>query len=170
MKLLGMCLVFGGCLGIGLYYRMQELFRYRNLQEIQKAMDVLRGEISSVKSPLPEAVYQASKRTRGVMSSFFAEVAGELEEGQGELSRIWSQKLKDGVPGMQLCEGDRMELERMGEMLGYLDTEMQKRSIDLYMERVRQSIQDMERNDEKRSRLYPVLGTAAGILLCILMV
>lgn len=169
MKVLGMCLIFAGCAGIGLYYRMQEMFRYRNLQEIQKAMAVLRGEISSVKSPLPEAIFQASKRTRGVMSSFFEEVAEELEEGQGELCWIWSSKLKDSVPGMQLCERDRVELERMGEMLGYLDADMQKKSIDLYTERVRQSIQEMEQNGEKRSRLYPVLGTAAGILLCILM-
>ena len=82
---------------------------------------------------------------------------------------IWRAKLQETVSAMQLCERDRRELERMGEMLGYLDVEMQLQSIDLFSGRVEQGMRDMEGESEKRSRLYPVLGMAAGILLCILL-
>ena len=169
IKFFGMCLVFAGCAGLGLYYRMQEIVRYRNLQEIQKAMAVIRGEISAVHTPLPDALYQAARRTRGVISAFFSAVVKELEGGGGELRLIWRAKLQETVSAMQLCERDRRELERMGEMLGYLDVEMQLQSIDLFSGMVEQGMRDMEGESEKRSRLYPVLGMAAGILLCILL-
>ena len=133
-------------------------------------MAVLRGEISAVHAPLPDALFQASKRARGVIASFFSAVAEDLEAGGGELRLIWSRELREMVSDMQLCGSDRRELERMGEMLGYLDVNMQLQSIDLYTGMVEQSMRQREGEGERRSRLYPLLGTAAGILLCILMV
>lgn len=170
MKVVGMCLVLLGCVGIGFYYRIREVFRYRNLQELLKAMVILRGEIASMHTPLPDALLQSAKRTKGIAAEFFSAVAGELEEGGGELCVMWQNKLRDCVPVMQLREEDRRELEALGETLGYLDVEMQIQSIELYRRRLEYSIKGMEKESDKRCRLYPVLGTVAGIVLCILIV
>ncbi len=169
MRIIGVCFVLLGCAGMGMYYRMREIFRYRNLQELLKAMMVLRGEIAAIRTPLPEALLHSSRRIKGSIAAFFRLVAGDLEEGRGELNSIWKSRLKDTIPLMQMKEADRTELERLGETLGYLDVEMQVQSIDLYKKRLEYSIKEMEKENEKRSRLYPVLGTITGILLCILI-
>jgi stage III sporulation protein AB len=170
MKIAGMLLVIAGCVGIGIYYQIREIFRYRNLQELLKAAVVLAGEIASMRTPLPDALFQASCRSGGVVSVFLRSVTEELEGGQGEFSIVWKKKLQENIQAMQLREQDRHELEELGTMLGYLDVEMQIQSLELYKKRVETSIEELESQKEKRSRLYPVLGTMAGVLLCILIV
>lgn len=169
VKFIGMCLVLAGCAGMGIYFRMREIARYRNLQEIQKAVLVIRGEIVSMRTPLPDALTQAARRARGPVATFLTAVSGELDRGGGDLGAVWQDCLKDCIPVMQLREEDRGEFGRLGETLGYLDVEMQLQNIDLYRERLALSIRGMEQEKGKRSGLYPVIGTAAGILLCILI-
>jgi stage III sporulation protein AB len=170
MKLAGMGLVMAGCIGIGVYYQMREIFRYRNLQELLKAMTVLEGEIGTMRTPLPDALFQVSERTGGITAAFFQGVANSLADGQGEFAGIWKCKLGDTVSAAQLREQDKNALEELGNMLGYLDVEMQMQSIRLCKRRLETGIKELENEKEKQSKLYPVLGTMAGVLLCILIV
>jgi stage III sporulation protein AB len=119
---------------------------------------------------MPDALLQSSKRAGGTVSVFLQSVAEELEGGQGEFSQIWKNKLKEKIPAMQFREQDRGDLEELGTMLGYLDVKMQLQSIELYQRRVETSIKELQDQKEKRSRLYPLLGTISGVLLCILIV
>lgn len=168
MKWVGMCFVFAGCVGLGLYYRLREICRLRNLYELLKAVTFLSGEIDAMHTPLPDALFHSAGRVRGTASSFFRAVSDGLEEGEGEFCDVWKKKLQETVSSVQLRGEDCRELEEFGETLGYLDAEMQLRCIELYRKRLIYSINGMERENEKKCRLYPALGTIAGVFLCIL--
>ena len=54
-------------------------------------------------------------------------------------------------------------------MLGYLDVQMQIQALELYEKRLEGSLQMWEREKEKKARLYPVLGTMGGALICLMI-
>ena len=68
----------------------------------------------------------------------------------------------------ELGTEDRHELEELGNTLGYLDVDMQLQALKLYQSRLDQSIRSWEREKEKRTRLYPILGVISGLLICLL--
>ena len=70
----------------------------------------------------------------------------------------------------ELSEEDWHDLEELGNTLGYLDCQMQLQSLALYRKRLEQSIQMCEAQKEKRTRLYPALGTIGGMMLCLLLI
>ena len=57
----------------------------------------------------------------------------------------------------------------LGEVLGYLDTEMQLSAIGLYQEQLEQGIAEAQEQMEGRQKLYQSLGIAGGVFLVILL-
>ena len=58
----------------------------------------------------------------------------------------------------------------MGEVLGYLDLEMQLSSIELYLEQLELCIRESQEAARTKQKLYQSLGVAGGIFLVILLV
>lgn len=170
MKLAGMLIVFAGCAAVGIYYRMREMLCYRNLIELLQGMMVIQGEISSAHTPLPDAVFQAAKRTRGTASAFLNEVCDRLAERSRDVKDLWKDAVLEYFAHGQLKSEDLAELIRIGEVLGYLDVEMQLQSIRQYQNRLETGIHRQQKEVEKKAALYPALGAAAGILCCLVFV
>ena len=168
MRGLGMLFVMSGCILIGLWHRALYLRKSRNLLTFQKGIGILEGEISYGRTPLPDAFCEMAKRTSGRVSVFFDEVSGKLESGTGEFSDIWSGAIEKMFRERELGTEDRHELEELGNTLGYLDVDMQLQALKLYQSRLDQSIRSWEREKEKRTRLYPILGVISGLLICLL--
>lgn len=170
MKWLGMCMVLLGSIGLGVWYSALYTRRWKNLIACRKAMMIIRGEIAYGKTPLPQAFGQAAVRTGGAVRAFFGLVADRLEEGGARMDEIWGQALAETVSDRELRREDIRELRELGDTLGYLDVEMQLQTLDLYLQRLEQSIQEYETEKKTRTRLYPVLGTMCGALICIIMI
>ena len=170
MKIAGMIVVFAGCAAVGIYYRMREMMCYRTLMELMQGMMVIQGEIASVRTPLPDAVFQAAKRTRGTASAFLNEVCERLEERSRDVKSLWEDAVRKYFDHGQLKNEDLAELIRVGEVLGYLDVEMQLQSIRRYQSRLEAGIHRQQKEVEKKAALYPALGAAAGILCCLVFV
>lgn len=169
MKIIGMLMVMSGCIGAGLWYSLIYIRKWHNLQDCQKAVMILRNEILYGRTPLPVAFAQMAGRTSGSVARFFSTVARRLEEGGGRLEEIWSAALQEILTSRELGEEDQKELEGLGNTLGYLDTQMQIQALELYEKRLEGSLQAWEREKEKKTRLYPVLGTMGGALICLII-
>ncbi|MBO5072730.1 MAG: stage III sporulation protein AB [Eubacterium sp.] len=169
MKMLGMLMVMSGCIGAGLWYSFIYNRKWRNLKDCQKAVLILRNEIVYGRTPLPEAFAQMADRTNGSVARFFDTVAQRLEEGGGRLEEIWGTALQEILTSQEMGKEDQKELEGLGNTLGYLDTQLQVQALELYEKRLEGSLQNWEREKEKKTRLYPVLGTMGGALICLII-
>lgn len=169
MKWLGMCMVFLGCMGLGIWYSALYTRRFKNLVSCRKAVLIIRGEIAYGRTPLPQAFFQAAGRVRGAVKEFFLLVADRMEEGGARLEKIWSQALQETISDREMRKEDIRELRELGDTLGYLDAQMQLQILDLYLNRLEQSMQEYEAEKKSRARLYPVLGTMCGMLICIII-
>ena len=64
---------------------------------------------------------------------------------------------------------DLEQLAALGEHLGYLDLDMQERTLLLYLEQLDLSIEYLQRHRQEKCRLYTSLGVMGGIFLVIVM-
>lgn len=107
------------------------------------------------------------------MGSLF-EAAAEgicMQEGES-LQEIWRREvmaLKSDTGRIPLEQGDLEQLAHLGEHLGYLDVDMQERTLKLYLEQLDLTIDYLRQNQREKCRLYTSLGIMGGMFLVIVM-
>ena len=170
LKWLGIIMVMVGSVGSGFWYRMRYMTRLTNLRECQRALSILRGEIQYGRTPLPEACREAERRLHGAVRDFFHKVSKEMEEDTKQVEEIWREAAGETLPSMQMKEQEREEWVRLGSTLGYLDVEMQLSTLDIYLQRLQLSIDRADADCCSRTRVYPLLGTFGGVLICLVFV
>ena len=141
LKLAGACLILCSAAGIGASYSGDLKRRVRELRVIKQMMYMLQGEIRYAHLPLPEAFTHVSVRLPAPFGLFLSGIA----------------------------RTDLEQLENLGELLVYLDSEMQLSAIRLYLEQLEQSLAEAQEQMGSRQRLYQSLGIAGGVFLVILL-
>lgn len=170
IRLMGAALVVAACSGMGTFFAGQWCERLRNMEYLRKMVFLLKGEIVYAHSPLTEGFERTGEKGGGEMGRLFTRVAERMNRQQGEpFYTIWQEEI-DRIPkSCCLQNEDRQSLKGLGEHLGYLDLEMQERTILLYLEQMDQTIGYLREHKQERRRLYTSLGIMGGIFLTILM-
>ena len=79
------------------------------------------------------------------------------------------KEIKEQLKGTALTKEDKEEFARFGESLGYLDVEMQKNAMKLYLKELEQKIEYLQKEIPQKRKLYQSLGVMGGIFLLILL-
>ena len=140
IKFLGMIFVLLGSFGIGIFYRIRYGNRLHNMQDCERALLILQGEMEYGHTPLMEACEEVSVRIGGIVGSFFAQIAKKLNTHEGALETIWYQ------------------------------TARQVSTIQIYVRRLKLRMEQTEKESHERLRMYPVIGAFSGVLICLLLV
>ena len=171
LKAAGALLVILACTAMGYGKSLNYSKRLRELEEIQKMVYFLLGEITYRREALPEAMVRVADKIRPPLSQFLREVSKAAKEYQGErFSRIFALKAREYLKDTSLTKGDLEELVRLGEDLGYMDITMQENTINLYLEELKGEISQTRQEAPARKKLYQALGLMAGMFLAILLV
>lgn len=132
LKAVGALLVVLSCGAMGYGKSLSYTKRQRELEEIQKMLYFLLGEITYRREALPEAMVRVADKIRPPLSDFLREVSRAAKEYQGErFSKIFSQKAEKYLKETSLTKTDLEEFIRLGEDLGYMDITMQENTINL---------------------------------------
>ena len=144
LKWIGSMLVLFSAGGFGIWSAMQWRERLRLLEKLRQMIYFLKGEIT----------YSHAR-----------------QEGES-LQEIWRrevQVLSSPKIRLPLTEEDLEQLAGLGEHLGYLDVDMQERTLGLYLEQLDISIEYLRTNQREKCRLYTSLGIMGGMFLVIVM-
>ena len=171
LKAVGALLVVLSCGAMGYGKSLSYTKRQRELEEIQKMLYFLLGEITYRREALPEAMVRVADKIRPPLSDFLREVSRAAKEYQGErFSKIFSQKAEKYLKETSLMKTDLEEFIRLGEDLGYMDITMQENTINLYLEELKGEILKTEKEGPARKIMYQALGLMAGMFLAIMLV
>ena len=96
IKFLGMIFVLLGSFGIGIFYRIRYGNRLHNMQDCERALLILQGEMEYGHTPLMEACEEVSVRIGGIVGSFFAQIAKKLNTHLVPDSEKGFNKVADG--------------------------------------------------------------------------
>lgn len=169
LKVIGLiCMIAGGA-GVGYSMSVQVGRRYRQLQALQRMVAFLMGEITYGNTPLPEALKHAAERMEEPFASFLNELAKEMMKFPSKtFAELFSQNVYHHLKGSSLDKKDLEMLCHMGTSLGYLDRDMQLRTLQLYETELNQEVVAAYETMPGRQKLYQTLGIMGGLFLVIL--
>lgn len=169
MKYIGVFLASVACVVLGFEMAGDIRKRIIHLRSLQCALRMLKGEIEYAISSLEEAFEHISKRLEPPFSIFFYAVSSELKELDNQnLNEIWKKQIKILAKNSCLKEEDLILLDELGNQLGYLDVDMQIRTIDALYVQLEERLKQLVEESLVSCKLYQSLGFLGA--LCVILV
>lgn len=170
MKVIGAGLVIASCTGLGAETARQLKERRKLLETLKRMVSQLKGEILYSNLPLPTAFLRTGQRSSGAAAAFFLSVAKRMEETGGvSFEEVWKSETEIFLNNCFLDVSEAEGLRAFGACLGYLDRDMQERTMNFYMEELEQGIQALRKVEAEKCRLFQGLGVLGGLLLTVIL-
>ena len=170
LKAAGLGCLFLGCVCFGMGKSANLRKRRELLEEFRRCLLLLSGEIRCVHSPLPDAFRQMGKKVAEPYRTLFTAVADGMErEEKIPLGEIFEENVRLLDRTVLLREDKGMILE-LGRQLGYLDIEMQLKTLELCETVLEDTIQKAAGDYSGKARIYRYLGVLTGLFLVVLLV
>lgn len=170
IKLLGALVIVSSTSLLGIGAAKAEKYRMEDLEELEKALTLLKSEISFAVLPLPEAMRSVAERRKGVVAMFFEDMAERLStRAYGSVSIAWEEAIAASLPSAYLRPEDIEALQSFGRTLGYLDSRQQLAAADICIDSLRRAREECHIRYTKNARMYKSMGLLSGILLAVVL-
>lgn len=171
LKMIGICMVFMGCSLAGIAIDLKYRKRVKELEELVYALECLKGEITYRLSPLQEACDTIGKQVHHGVGALFINFSKLLKQKEVDnLYVLWKQALKQEAHHFHFNNEDYEMLYEFGRGLGYLDKNMQQANIELFLNRLNNTLEKALKEQEKSSKLRTGMGILIGACMSILII
>ncbi len=171
LKIIGVLVVTASSSLLGIYYSFHETYRINDLNEMKKALTILKSEIQFSGSALSEAFLNVAERILNPVSDIFLEMSKKLAQKNGRsVDTLWTETLEEKKAQTYLSTEDIALLSSFGKTLGYLDKTMQLNSIELTIDSIEKKIDMLSQTKNKTKRMYQSLGVLGGLLVAIILI
>ncbi len=170
LKIMGWSLILVGGLGFGDAAARELGKRVAQLEELQRLLLILQGEIRCVRITLPAVCELLAKDAKAPFQQFFWKVSKDLGKRTGQTAgEIWSRNLKEIQKLLFLTKKEQQDLEEFGQLLGRMDMPMQLSAIQFYQEKIMISLAEAKAAADSRQKLYRYLGALGGAALVLVI-
>ncbi len=170
LKALGGCMIFSGCLGLGLWYRFWLIGRTKALRSLEMILELFAGEVRYGRSALPECCFRGAKYLPEPFKEVFLKVGKQMEENTGiSFGEIFRGEMKEVLCSLPLEEEDRANFLEFTFQTGFSEDQMQLRAIDRSLELLKGTRQSLERENAEKCRMAVGLGGLGGLLLILIL-
>ena len=170
LKIMGWSLILVGGLGFGDAAARELGKRVAQLEELQRLLLILQGEIRCVRLTLPVVCELLAKDAKAPFQQFFWKVSEDLGKRTGQTAgEIWSRNLKEIQKLLFLTKKEQQDLEEFGQLLGRMDMHMQLSAIQFYQEKIMLSLAEAKAAADSRQKLYRYLGALGGAALVLVI-
>ena len=168
MCVAGILLIMGASLWFGLYFAMKEKYRLQELEELERGIYFLQGQIQYLSSPLAEALESVGWRMGGQVGSIFQKAAEKMAARRGRTAEeIWQEVWRQDGVHTYFSAADVEAVLQFGDSLGYLDKVQQENSIGLLLRYITEARTQGRKRLEKNGRLYCAMGCLSGMLIVV---
>lgn len=170
-KIAGAVMIIAAASLMGFLYSHELQKRIENLYEIQRILVMLRGEMKYHQAPITEVFQGMKGHVNTEFQQLFAKAAENLQQSHGKtIGQIWLECCDLLLEKISLSKEDRQEFRRLGEILGYLDTDTQAAGFELYGQKIELRIQKCSKELAGKQRLIRCLGIMGGIFVVIFFI
>lgn len=143
--------------------------RMNELNDIKKALLILKSQINYSLESLPTALINISKKSNKPINTIFETISKRLiEKDKSGIAKIWEQEFKRS--STNLSKEDIEMIADFGKALSSLDRKLQTDNINIIINYIDKTVEFIANKNEQESKMYKSLGVLAGILLVILMI
>ncbi len=170
IRILGGCMIFSGCLGLGIWYRQQFGARIRALRSLEHILELLASEVRYGRAALPECCRHLAENLPEPFRQAFGEVGRRMEENMGvSFGEVFREELGKALEGLPLQEADREDFLGVAHQTGFCDSQMQLRAIERSRELLGATRERLEREHAEKCRMALGLGAMGGLLLILVL-
>lgn len=172
IRIVGCCLVFFGCIGLGWYLSGMWGRRIRIQEELDGLLQRLYGEIQYAGSDMAEIFGTLEKEStyfRGFWHNMQMKITGT---NSMPLWEIWRRELNRRQLQKQcvrfLGQEERYILQEVGRSLGQTDRNGQLRMLEMHQKRLQNIYQKTQKEYAEKAKVCRVVSLTAGCFLVIL--
>ena len=162
LKITGIVLIMMSASLMGYLFSKDYIERINRLEQIQKMLILLKGEISYSNNSVQEALENISEMIEGKVGEFVAKVQESFKKAEMPLSVAWSL----GVDNIF----DKNSLKDFGRGLGITDRQTQINNIEKYQSQIQLTIKELKAEKNEKCKLYRMLGITCGAFLGIVLI
>ena len=140
------------------------------LKKLKKMIILLRGEIKYNNTYISQAFENVSDKIAAPYKGFLLYLAARLDENCGKpFSQLWREAVEVKLKDCGLVKHQLQKICELGDILGFLDKEMQLAAFDLFTEQLEAMLEENSLKMKDNSRLYKCLGFMGGILVVLVI-
>ena len=171
LKITGIVLIMMSASLMGYLFSKDYIERINRLEQIQKMLILLKGEISYSNNSVQEALENISEMIEGKVGEFVTRVQESFKKSEIPLSVAWSL----GVDNIfdkksSLKSEDKNSLKDFGRGLGITDRQTQINNIEKYQSQIQLTIKELKEGKNEKCKLYRMLGITCGAFLGIVLI
>ena len=167
LRLMGAGCIVAGSGAFGFAMAAASRREEKQLRQLLGALENLYCELSYRLTPLPNLCRGAAEGRSGAVSTFFLELARELEK-QTEADAQCC--VKTVLASLELPPSLGRILSELGQTLGRFDLPGQLRGLELSIRETEQALRTIREGAPERRRSWQTLGLCVGAALAILFV
>ena len=170
IRILGGCMIFSGCLGLGVWYRFQLEGRKKTLRSLIHILELLAGEVRYGRATLPECCSRVARYLEEPFGEAFLRIGSRMEENTGvSFGDVFREETDGVLKALPLKEEDRENFLRFTAQTGFMDGQMQLRTIEHSMELLQATEEKLELENAEKCRMAVGLGAMGGLLLVLVL-
>lgn len=170
VKMLGACMIMGGCFGLGMWYRAQFFGRIRSLRVLRNILELLAGEVRYGRATLPECCSHIARYLEPPFREAFCKIGERMEANEGiSFGEVFREEAEAGLDTLPIRRDDREEFLRFAMQTGFADGQMQLRTLEQSMERLKIRSEKLEQENAEKCRMAVGLGAMSGLLLLLVL-
>ena len=160
-----------GCLFLGIYFSRIYKNRLNQLQDLERLISFLQGEIKYKHSVLSEAFLHASERCRMPFKTWLYELSEALQNNNQENTfiELWEGSMSYLKETSSLMESDFRELRSVGQALLDMDIESQDKALCYEKELIHSRVDELSKGIADKIKISIVLSTLCGILIVVIL-
>ena len=170
LKLLGVCLLIGGCVGFAGCLCREGKSTLFLLKEIKYMYRLIQAEILATALPLPEIFCQISVSLSEPLQKVLYQVGSSMTlEERESFAHVWKKKIFESIKGYKLKKKYTESLLRFPDLLNPQACSGQTEALQRQIEELEIWIAELEEEEKNRNKVIMSLGVATGVFLVILL-
>ena len=165
LKVLGVLLVWSGCVLWGLRAAAVLHHRRKILDDISQGLELLERELTLSRAALPELLKRASHRTTKQGERLFVDCIIELEKGNS-FTYSWDAALENSG----LTQQDRELLDDLSALMGRYEADGQVQALSRLRGVLDRHTALISEQAKSIGKVYSVLGVTAGGFISLMLV
>ncbi len=169
VKIIGSVIITAATTAVGISSAGQLKNRVRSFSTLIAGLDLMRSEICTRLTPIPELLELLVRESGEPAKTFFMACLIKQKKMRGRpFSEVWRAALLESEE-LELKEAELQPLLDLGNALGRYDTERQAEAIAATRKRMETFLSKAESERDREGKTRAMLGIAAGAAIVIIL-
>lgn len=169
LRLVGCLLVLTGAVGFAKKICEDVKQHLETLKQLRSIFENMKYYIAYQKATIPETLWKLSHKGDSAFADAFREIYESVYEEGESFPIVWKKQMEQTLQSTVLTAEEKNMVMDFPSSLGFMEGNAQAGALDELLREIDGHIEDLSAEQKSKTKMIMSLGTAAGILISILL-